>query len=51
MTVQQQLGFSGVDQESINALLQNYYFDCAREEDGNEQPFDAPDTQVECNRI
>ena len=43
MTVQQQLRISGADQDSINALLQDY-LDTALEEEGNEQPFVAPGT-------
>jgi hypothetical protein len=50
MTVQQQSRFSGIDQERINALLQDYA-DSAIEEEGNEESFVAPDTQAERNRI
>lgn len=49
MTVQQQLRFSEVDQESTNALLQDY-LDNAIEEEGNEKPFVAPGTQAERER-
>ncbi len=50
MTVQQQLRFSAVDQDSINTLLQDY-LDSATEEDGNEQLFVAPGTRAERDRI
>jgi len=38
MTAEQQLRISGADQDSINALLQDY-LDTALEEEDNEQPF------------
>ncbi|KAG7284914.1 hypothetical protein NEMBOFW57_009529 [Staphylotrichum longicolle] len=50
MTVQQQLRISEADGDSINALLQDY-LNSAIEEEGNEQPFVAPGTQAERNRV
>jgi hypothetical protein len=50
MTAQQPSRFSGGDQESINKLLQDY-LDSAIEEEGNDQPFVAPDTQAERDRM
>ncbi|KAK4236911.1 hypothetical protein C8A03DRAFT_35183 [Achaetomium macrosporum] len=50
MTVQQQLRISEVDEESVNALLQDY-LDSSIEEEGNEQPFVAPGTQAERDRV
>jgi hypothetical protein len=50
MTVQQQLRISEADGDSINALLQDY-LNTAIEEEGNEQPFVAPGTQAERNRV
>ncbi|KAL2156671.1 hypothetical protein VTH82DRAFT_1416 [Thermothelomyces myriococcoides] len=46
----QQLRFSEVDQEDVNALLQDY-LESTIEEAGNEKPFVAPTTQVERDRI
>ncbi|KAK0722631.1 hypothetical protein B0T26DRAFT_228248 [Lasiosphaeria miniovina] len=51
MTVQQQQSrFSDTDQESVYALLHGYTAD-AVEEEGNERPFVAPDTEEERNRV
>ena len=50
MTVRQHLRFSAVDRDSVNVLLQGY-LDTAIEEEGNEQPFVAPETQGERDRV
>ncbi|KAK4233785.1 hypothetical protein C8A03DRAFT_38488, partial [Achaetomium macrosporum] len=49
-TIQQQSRFYAVDQESVNALLQDY-LDSAIEEEVNEKPFVTPGTQAERDRI
>ncbi|KAL2192733.1 hypothetical protein P885DRAFT_64673 [Corynascus similis CBS 632.67] len=50
MTVQQKLRFSEVDEESVNTLLRTY-LDNAIEEEANEQPFVAPKTQADRDKI
>ena len=50
MTVQQQSRFSNVDEESVNTRLQGYMIRAA-EEEGNEKPFVAHETEAERLRI
>ena len=50
MTVQQSVRFSEADEESLNTLLQDF-LDSALEEEGNERPFVAKDTEKERNRV
>ncbi len=50
MTGQQQSRISSADEESVNALLQDY-LDSAIEEEGNEQPFVARVTKAERDRV
>ncbi|KAM7210368.1 hypothetical protein V8F06_014244, partial [Rhypophila decipiens] len=49
-TIQHQSRFSGGDQESTNKLLQDY-LDSVIKEEGNNQPFVAPGTQEERDRV
>jgi hypothetical protein len=50
MTVQQQSRISEADEESVNALLEDY-LNSSIEEEGNQQPFVAPGTQAERDRV
>ncbi|KAH8891472.1 hypothetical protein GQ53DRAFT_147693 [Thozetella sp. PMI_491] len=50
MAVKQRLRFSAADEESINATIQDF-FETAKEQEGNEKPFVARDTEKERNRI
>lgn len=50
MTVQQSVRFSEVDEESVNVLLQDFLYS-ALDEEGNDQPFVAKDTEKERDRI
>ncbi|KAK4233013.1 hypothetical protein C8A03DRAFT_39310 [Achaetomium macrosporum] len=50
MTGQQSVRFSEWDEESVHALLQDF-LDSALEEEGNEQPFIAKNTEKERDRI